>query len=241
MWDNWIAKLHRVGLPTTFVVDQNGKVAWVDVNLDHLEWVLDEVLAKKWDSARAAAALKERDAMEEKMMAWAMAQSKNKDSSETKAALKSLLDAAIAFGQHYPERMAMSGTYKVLAYIDLDHAKLAGTLEEIAAEPHPRYLDLSDAAGLTVRENDLPKPAYAAAAKVLERCFDNQFPAINTCGKNATTYGRLAEAYSKAGENQRAIETGEKAVALAKDQKLPAAQADQLQKELDQYKAAKAG
>src|SRR5262245_23571807 len=67
MWDAWIKPLRRAGLPTTVVIDQEGKIAWIDVNLDHLSWVLDQVLAKKWDREKAAAVMQQKDAVEDMM------------------------------------------------------------------------------------------------------------------------------------------------------------------------------
>jgi thiol-disulfide isomerase/thioredoxin len=233
MWNTWIAGLHRVGLPSTFVIDQEGKVAWVDVNLDHLEWVLDEVLAKKWDRTRAAAAQRERDSAEDSMMKWAMTE----DNADKKTSLKAMLDASEKFAKDFPERKGATGTYKVLAYLELDRDELPAVLEEIAAAQHPRYLDLNDAAGLTLREKTLSKETYAAAAKVLERCLGNEYPAANTCGKTVATYAELADAYNRAGDHNSAVANQEKALALVTKEKTTADQVQKLQADLKKYKA----
>jgi len=237
MWNSWISGLHRMGLPTTFVIDQEGKVAWEDVNLDHLEWVLDEVLAKKWDRTRAAAAQKERDVAEDSMMKWAMA----KSGADKKSALQNMLAVSNKFAKEFPERKGATGTYKVLAYIESDKSKLMGALEEIALEAHPRYLDLNDAAGLTLREKDLSKETYAAAANLLERCLGNEYPAVNTCGKTIGTYSELADAYHRAGDQKRAISSQEQALALANETKVSAEQVKKLQKDLEAYKSGEKG
>jgi hypothetical protein len=209
----------------------------VDVNLDHMEWVLDEVLAKKWDRSRAAAAAKERNAAEDLMLKWAM----TKDPAEKKVAVKAMLDASEKFEKDFPERKSSVETYKFLALMELDRSKVAAHLEQIAADPHPRYLDLNDTAGLTLREKDLSKETYAAAAKVLERCMHNEFPAVNTCGKTVPTYESLADAYNRAGDRNRAVASQEKALALAKETNLAADQIEKLQSKLKEYKATASG
>lgn len=67
MYNTWIHPLRRQGFPTTFVIDQQGKIAWIDVNIDRLDWVLGEVLARKWDLAKSAAIMNARDSIEDKL------------------------------------------------------------------------------------------------------------------------------------------------------------------------------
>ncbi len=86
MWDSWIKPLRRNGLPTTFVIDQEGKIAWIEVNLDHLSWVLDQVLAMKWAREKAAPMMQQKDALEDMLFKSALSKARNPVSgSETTA------------------------------------------------------------------------------------------------------------------------------------------------------------
>lgn len=221
MWDAWIKPLRRVGLPTTYVIDQEGKIAWVDVNIDHLEWVLDQVLAKKWDRNKAAAIMQQRDAVEDMMFKTF----RNEDADKKKS-YEAMLAGAEAFEKQFPDRKDAVAFYKFMALMEVDKDKVPDVLEQMAADPRSRYINLSDAAYLTLRQEDLSKRTYAAVAKVLERCLQNEYPAYNTCGKTIMDYSSLASAYSKAGDPKRAAEYIDYATVVASQQKA----LDQLQK-----------
>ncbi len=231
MWDAWIKPIHRVGLPTTYVIDQDGRIAWMDVNLDHLEWVLDQVLAKKWDRAKAAAIMQQKEAIFDLWLK--MVASKG---AEQRSLNQTILAESEKFEKHFPDRKDAVAFYKFLAWIELDRSKLPAILEQMAADPRSWYLSLSDAAGLTMQHKDLSKPTYAAAVKVLQRCMQNEYPAVNTCGSNSTTYDRLAAAYSMAGEPANAVTSQEKAIALAKEEKASPQAIRKLEGALGKYK-----
>jgi thiol-disulfide isomerase/thioredoxin len=50
----WMAAAKQNGIPTAFVVDTHGKVAWIGHPMAMEEKVLDDVLADKFDTAKAA-------------------------------------------------------------------------------------------------------------------------------------------------------------------------------------------
>ncbi len=221
MWDAWIKPLRRAGLPTTFVIDQEGRIAWVDVNLDHLEWVLDQVLAKKWDREKAAAVMQQRDAVEDLMFKIFRGEDADK-----KKNYEDLLASAEAFEKQFPDRKDAVAFYKFMALMELDKDKVPDVLEQMAADPRSKYINLSDAANLTLRQEGLPQRTYAAAAKVLEHCLQNEYPAYNTCGKTITDYSSLASAYDRAGDPKHAAEYIDYAIVLSSQQRAM----DQIQK-----------
>ncbi len=231
MWDGWIKPLRRVGLPTTFVIDQEGRIAWVDVNLDHLEWVLDQVLAKNWDIQKAAAVMQQRDAVEDLMFKVF----RSEDAAGKKKGYEAMLASAEAFEKQFPDRKDAVAFYKFMALRELDKDRVPEVLEQMAADPRSKYINLSDAAYLTLREENLTKRTYAAAAKVLEHCLQNEYPAYNTCGKTIMDYSSLASAYSKAGDPKRAAEYIDYATVLASQQKA-LEQLQKLQESLKKYK-----
>ncbi len=234
MWDAWIKPLRRVGLPTTYVIDQEGKIAWVDVNLDHLDWVLGQVLAKTWDRDKAGAIMQQRDAVEDLMFKVF----RNKDTDNTKD-YQAMLAASEAFEKQFPDRKDAVAFYKFMALLELDMDKVPDLLERMAADPRSRYLNLADAAGLTLRKNNLSKRTYAAIAKVQERLLLNEFPGQGgRGGKSVSAYQELASTYDKAGDPANAVASIEKAITMANEHKASADQIKKLQEALDKYKAA---
>lgn len=230
MFQAWIKPLRRGGFPTTFIIDQEGRIAWVDVNLDHLEWALDQVLAKTWDRDKAAQVMKERDAIEDMM--FTCFRDKGEDHGKH---VRAMLAASEAFEKRFPDRKNAVAFYKLMAWLELDPDKLPALLEQMAADPLSRYLNLSDAAGLTLRKDGLSKPTYAAVAKVLERCLKNEYLAPNTGGSPSAIYRSMATAYAKAGQPGKAVEAVTKAIAKAKEDKAPAEQLEGLDKDLQTY------
>jgi thiol-disulfide isomerase/thioredoxin len=233
MWDAWINPLRRSGLPTTFVIDQEGKIAWIDVNLDHLSWVLDQVLDQKWDRKKAAAIMEKKDAIEDLM--FKALRSKGDD---RKKAWQETLTASEAFEKQFPDRTDACAFFKFMAWLDLDTSKLPDLLEKMAADPLCRYINLRDAAGLSLRRNDLSKRDYLAIAKVQERLLLNEFPGAGNGGKSISAYQQLASTYDKAGELAKAATSIEKAIEMASLQKASADQIKALQETLDKYKTA---
>jgi thiol-disulfide isomerase/thioredoxin len=237
MWDAWINPLRRSGLPTTFVIDQDGKIAWIDVNLDHLSWVLDQVLARKWDREKAAAIMRQKDAIEDMLLFKAL--SPKTQSDDRVKTFQAILTASEALEKQFPDRTDACSFFKFMALMELDKSKVPDLLEKMAANPLSRYINLADAAGLSLRRKDLSQRDYVAIAKVQERLLLNDFPgAGGRGGRSVTAYQQLASTYEKAGEPARAAGSMEKAIALANQQKAPADQVQKLQETLDKYKAA---
>jgi len=231
MYNTWVNTLRRNGFPTTFVVDQEGMIAWVDVNLDHLDWVLGQVVAKKWDRSKAAAVMQERDALEDMMFKTF------RDKGDHKPEYQAMLAGAEAFEKRFPDRKDAVEFTKYWALNELDQTRVPAHLEEMAANPLARYIHLADAAGLTLRRKDLTKRDYLAVAKVQERLLQNQHPGTGYGGKSIKAYQELATTYKKAGESKNAENTIERAIAFANQIKAPVGQVNDLKELLKKYRA----
>ncbi|MBI2513114.1 MAG: TlpA family protein disulfide reductase [Opitutae bacterium] len=242
MWDAWIKPLRRGGLPTTFVIDQEGRIAWVDVNLDNLEWALDQVLAGRWDRAKAAAIMQARDDIDDRVMELMRSMEgppgQKPLTPEQRQMNQAIFSACEAFENKFPDRKDAVAFYKLCALLEIDRSKLGGMLEQMAADPLSRYLHMSDSAYLVALTKDLPPSAHAGAAKVLERGLLNPHPQPNTCGKNALTYKRLAAAYDMAGEPAKATAAIENALTLAGAEGAPAEQIAELKQMLEKFRSA---
>ena len=122
--------------------------------------------------------------------------------------------------------------------LELDVEKLPALLEQMAKDPLSRYINLSDAAGLTLRKKDLSSGTYAAVAKVEERLLLNEYTEKGYGGKSVAAYERLADTYEKAGDSAKAVATMKKAISFAQQQKAPEEQIRKLQDTLARYKQA---
>lgn len=169
MYETWVKTLRRQGFPTTFIIDQEGKLAWIDVNLDNLDWALQQVLAKKWDNNKAASIMQQRDAIEDKFFKTFQ----EKDLIKKKKNYKEILSACENLEKQFPDRKDAAAFYKVMALNELDKKRVPIELEEMASNPLSKYISLDDAAGLTLRRTDLTKRDYAAIVKVQERLLLN--------------------------------------------------------------------
>jgi thiol-disulfide isomerase/thioredoxin len=232
MYTNWVKPLRRNGFPTTFIIDQDGKLAWMDVNLDNLEWVLQLVVAKKWDLNKAAAVMKGRDDVEDILFLKAL----REKGEQQKKSYQEVLKASEAFEGRFPDRKASVAFYKFMALTELDKPQVPAILEQMAADPLSKYINLDDANGLTLRRNDLNKRDYEALVKVQERLLTNKHNGTGHGGKSVKAYENLADTYWKAGQGPQAVATQEKAIAMAKVENATGQKLDSLLRTLNRYK-----
>lgn len=236
MYNSWINPLRRQGFPTTFVINQEGKIAWIDVNLDHLDWVIGQVLAKTWDLDKAASVMQKKDAIEDMMLKTFKEQGGLYKEGQDKKSWETILSASEAFEKQFPDRKDAVAFFKFMALSVLDKAKIPDLLEEMADDPLCRYLNMSDAAGLTLQRADLTKRDFAAIAKVEERLLLNEFATIGyNGGKSISAYEQLASTYEKAGNLAKAAESVKKAIEMAIDQKAPEEEIKKLRDSLNKY------
>jgi len=232
MYENWVKPLRRQGFPTTFIIDGEGKIAWVDVNLDHLDWVLGQVVTKKWDKAKAADVMQQRDAIEDRFFKAFQ----EKDAEIKKKQYQEILTASENLEKQYPDRKDAVSFYKLMALNELDKERVPAQLEEMATNPLSRNINMSDGVGLTLRRTDLSKVDYAAIAKVQERLLLNEHNGTGFGGKTVSSYQGLAKTYSLLGDFKKAIDNQQKAIELAKQEKTPADQIKKLMADLESYK-----
>lgn len=235
MFLGWIKPLRRQGFPTTFVIDQEGKLAWIDVNLDQLDWVLQQVVAKKWDNKKSLAIMEQRDAIEDNFFKTFQL----KDPATKKKNYQEILSACESLEKQYPDRKDAAAFYKVMALSELDKKRMPLQLEEMAANPLSRYINLDDAAGLILRRTDLTQRDYAAIAKVQERLLLNEHNGTGRGGKTVRVYEELAKTYSLLGTFKKAVDHQQNAIDIAKKEKAPADQLKKLNATLTKYKAQK--
>lgn len=225
MAKSWMTASGSNGIPTAFIVDKTGHIAWIGHPME-MEEPLKQVIAGKWDLAAYAKQKAEEDALEESSNALGAEITKAMKAKDTKAALAAM-DAAFV---KTPKLEKNFGPFKFKLMLDANDydgaigyaTKLVdGALKDEANQ-------LNGIAWLIVDpEAKREKRDYKLALKAALRA--NEL----TKGKEPNVLDTLARAYFGSGDTAKAIEFQTKAVELAKDN--PDAQKE-LQERLDEYK-----
>jgi len=206
----WFKASGQQGIPCSFVVDKQGKVAFIGHPME-LDEVLPLVLAGTWKGEESVKAIK---AIDEELEA-----SRAKAEKEPEVAIAEL----DAFAKKYPQRASGQG-YTTAKLVALMQAKKFPDAKAFSEQ-------LLAGAVKGKKESILGLLVMAWSAKVLnpDRLhFDlvtrgaDALVALND--KDAMTLYRAARAYEDAGNTAKATELGTKAVELADDELKPAIQ-----------------
>lgn len=214
MAQTWMAAAEQRGIPTAFVVDQNGKIAWIGHPMAGLDEVVAQVIEGKFDSeafAREMAKQKEAEnlAMAEikPFMDLVKAQ-KNQDAvAEMDKAFAKNPQLEMQFGM--TKFMTMAQFDEPAAYAYADKLSQGVYKENPGALNSLAWIVVDDKSTIKSRNYDL-------AIKWAE-----QGAALTKDGDMTQAYvlDTLAYAHFRAGHLEKAIEIQEKALASAKAQK----------------------
>ncbi|MGI8924835.1 MAG: redoxin family protein [Fimbriimonadales bacterium] len=206
MAQTWMKASGSNGIPTAFVVDKDGKVAWIGHPMGGLEEVLDQVVAGTFDSVAQAAKDAEESSKMEKIQGQ-MREAFGLYQKEDYKGAVAIVDKLIAEDSSLEAQM---GGFKFMVLL-AEGTPAAGAYGKMLAETYYK----SDAMGLNqlawtmVDDNAKVKNAdYKLAVAWAEKANElskNQDPAI---------MDTLALAYFKSGKIDKAIATQEKAVKL---------------------------
>lgn len=227
MAENWMKAANQNGIPAAFLVNKEGKIAWIGHPMSLKESVIEEVISGKYDLKKAAekaeAEAKNETVLNEHSKAFSAAlRSKNWDDAEQ--ALKEIeklmpadergnLDMAklqILFG-----RKDLPAAYKLVEKIsdaDKNNSALQNQLAwSLATRP------------------DIKEPNKALLEKLSARAE------AASGGKDASVLDTVARIKFMTGNKEEAIKCQEKAVAICEDERLK----EQLTKTLASYKEGK--
>ena len=234
MAETWMAAAGQNGIPTAFVVNKEGILAWIGHPMAMQESVLNQVLDSTYDLAKAAADFdrqqKEMEAQQKEMAkrnAPFTAISKAMRNKDWDAAMDKVAEAEKVVPEEDRGRLDVyrfnillgkedyPAAYKALAKIadtQKDNPQmLNGLAWQIATDPKIKERDLALAEKMAVRAND------------------------DTQGEQPHIVDTLARVRFMQGHKEEAIALQEKAVKLASDE-----QKDLLQRTLDSYKKGEA-
>jgi thiol-disulfide isomerase/thioredoxin len=225
MADTWMEAAGRNGIPSAFLVDTKGKIAWIGHPMQLEEKVIEQVLAGSYDLKKAAAEaeLEQKNQAELTKLSRQLATNmKDKEWDKAEATLEELLKLV-------PERQR-SGAESVRMNILLGKKDYdqASAIAMKMSEADLKNGGLQNQLAWTfATQKDLPKTALATAEKLAAR-------AVAAEPDNPAILDTMARVHFMQGRKDKAMEMQEKAVQLAEgDSKA------QYQETLDSYKNGK--
>lgn len=223
MADTWMKAAGQNGIPAAFVVDKKGTIAWIGHPMSLKETMLEEVLAGKFDVAKAASAYEakaKRRQQEEPIWKEFNAHQRAKEWEQADAALTKLENLQ---PEDERDKYGMTRFQLLLDRKDYKSAyKLAARLAESQPENSSMQNELAwriaTAKGIEERDLDL-------AEKIARRANEH------TKGKNAEILDTLARVLYLKGQKDGAVDYQAKAVEYAEGSRKK-----QFQATLDSYK-----
>ena len=221
----WMEAAGQNGIPTAFIVNKQGKVAWIGHPMTMTEKLWEDILSDKYDIAKAAADYEKASANGQKMQELS-AKLHMAVSGEKWDEANSLVDEMAALDPENSISPQFTKMNILLAQKKYDEAyKVAGALSD--AHPEEARLQLTMAWTITTQPG-LEKRDTVLAEKMAERgnkALDEKDPSALEV---------LARIQFMNGKREAAIMTEQKAVYAA-----PADAADPLKKNLQSYKDGK--
>ena len=219
MAQTWMEAAGQDGIPTAFVVDKDGKIAWIGHPMDGLDQVIDGLLAGNFDPAALAAAQEKRTAL---FMKVAMAM----QNEEWDTALRAIDEVATAMPDMKAE-MNMARLHVNMMKKDYEAVQKIAAV--IAEEEKESAVVLNELAWTLVTTKGFDKPDLKLAERIARQASDA------AKGEDPAILDTLARVLFMKGDKDGAIETQAKAVKLAEEGEAR----DLLQETLDSYKAGK--
>jgi len=229
MAKTWMQAAGQGGIPAAFVINQEGKIAWIGHPMSDMDKVLDEVIAGKFDIAAAQA----------------KADKEAKEAAEMAEIVKPL-EAALAVGDpnailvevdkilaKKPDMEPMVGPLKFQMLFDAQRDKeLYAYAEKAAAGYAKDNAQLLNQMAWTIienAENKLAKPNYGLAVKIAEG-------AVKLEPNDPAILDTLAFGYFKMGNVKKAIEVQTKAVANLDKSEIPDEMKAEIKARLEEFK-----
>jgi thiol-disulfide isomerase/thioredoxin len=217
----WMGAAGQSGIPTAFVVNRDGVIAWIGHPAE-LDKPLADIVANKWDVKAEAQRQKEERARERKLRAIAAKLHKAEEDNDTKAIIAIIRDDSkmepLLAGMKFDALINLNDIEKAATY----GRKLVNELyKDSANQLNELAWGLVDPDRDKKADPQLVKVAVDAAKKAVEL----------TKTKDGAILDTLACAYFLDGDVAKAVETQEKAVKLRPDD-------DDMKAHLEKFKKA---
>lgn len=211
-WDNWMKAAGLGGIPASFVIDQDGKIAWIGHPMSGLDEVVDLVLARKFDEAERERLNAERRTKYEKMKELRAKLDEAKKSGNTAEILAAT--EAMQAVQPFMVDALLVAKYEHLRATDLKKAKQFALEAAKKHADNPLALQTLAKAIADSKQPQGAQPDHALAVQIMEQ-------AVARCAPDDPyAYSNLAEAYFKSGRMKDAVKTQERVVAILADTSL---------------------
>lgn len=232
MAKGWMEAAKQEGIPTAFIVNGEGKVAWIGHPAE-MDKPLEEVVAGKFDIAAAAAKAKEDQEKREKVSSFLGKLQKAMEGGNADEAIKVIDEMAAAVpetaGQLSIQKYSLLLTVKKDVKAAVAYA--TGIMKDLKDEPMSAQI-LNNFAWTMIDPDgpEIENPDYdfaLAAAEKASKMLKDEDPAV---------LDTLGLAFFKKGDIKKAIATQEKAVELGKKHEIEGL--GELEDRLKEYKDA---
>jgi len=221
---NWMRAAGQNGIPSAFIVDKQGMIAWIGHPMAMKESVLDQVLAGTYDVHKAAVQYEKEKADEAKTQSAWMNVNRAMQEKDWDTAMTKLDDFAKMIPEDQRENLDSVRFNILLGKEDYPAAyALASKISDAHKDDAMRQNKL---AWQILTDKNIKQRDLALAEKIAVRANDA------AKGKDANIIDTLARARFMQGKKDEAIALQEKAINMAEDDQQKA----NLQKSLDEYK-----
>jgi len=206
----WMKAAGQDGIPASFIVNGDGKIAWIG-HPGSMDKPLEEIVTGKWDLATAARKYKAQQAAERKLAVLEEKIEKAKESGDPKEAL-TLIDAAIAENADLEESL---GTEKFALLVGKggDRAKAISYGQHLVEKVYKDSPNKLNNLAWSIVDPDVKSKPDAALLKFALQAAQRGDEAAQS--KDPAIADTLAKAYFDNGDAAKALETQERAVKLA--------------------------
>jgi len=227
MADNWMAAAGQNGIPAAFIVNGDGKIAWIGHPMS-MDKPLAQIVEGKWD-LKAAAEEQRQEAATRKKLTELRGKLRTAQGEGPKAVLE-VLDEAFK-EEPALEKMLALQKFAILGEVG-DCEKTLAYGKKLVNE---QYKDNTQGLNFVAWTIVDPKGKVKADASLKSLALEAAKKADELAkGKDAGVADTLAAAYFANGDTTKAVETQERAVKLAEGTRL----AEEIKERLEQYRKA---
>jgi len=232
MAKGWMEAASQDGIPTAFVINGEGTIAWIGHPMQ-LEKPLDEIVSGKWDLKVATTQYKEKMALAKKRKAIRQEIAKATKAGDNKEVV-AIIDKAITDEPKFEPELA-SIKFAALAGKDGDPEKALDYGKQLMEGIYKENAQRLNMLAWTIVDPDAPKKANENLLK-LALAAAQRADELTKSGNGAIA-DTLAKCYFDTGDPAKAVENQERALKQAKG--LPPEEIKKMEERLEQYKKGK--
>jgi thiol-disulfide isomerase/thioredoxin len=227
---SWMKAAEQAGIPTAFVVNKEGQIAWIGHPMG-LDKPLEKIVAGNWDVKTAAEEIRKEKENQGRLQKLAQRLGQAQRSGDAKQVL-ALLDEIVGI---QPQLEPQLGPLRLGALIKLDEQDKALELaKQLLDGPMGKNPAGLNALAWTIVDPDAKSKPNA---KLIQVALEAARKADELAGgKEGAIADTLAKAYFDSGDAAKALETQERAIRLMKEGGQPVDPS--MQERLEQYKKA---